>query len=162
MVFPRTLAARFRHVVRRPRENPSVDRRLLHHSKYTKHTMLCSSFSISQLAIPAVCVLITFLAYSSQYLFLYIEPAPLTKDELLKFNALVACIWICYYRACTVDPGRIPKDWKPARKEDEEKAAREGSIDATVRQRWCRRCEAFKPPRAHHCKTCQRLVVSTL
>ncbi|KAL2000013.1 hypothetical protein VTN02DRAFT_3662 [Thermoascus thermophilus] len=119
--------------------------------------MLCGSFSLSRLAIPAVSVLIAFLAYSSQYLFLHIEPAPLTKDELLKFNALVACIWISYYRACTVDPGRIPKDWKPAGKEDEE-AARESSTDAASRQRWCRRCEALKPPRAHHCRTCQRCI----
>ncbi|KAG2420228.1 hypothetical protein HFD88_005028 [Aspergillus terreus] len=76
--------------------------------------MLCSSFSISRLAIPSVCALIGFLAYSSQYFFLHFEPAPLTKEEAWRLNIAALCIWITYYRSCTVDPGRIPKDWRPA------------------------------------------------
>lgn len=114
--------------------------------------MWCKPFSISQLAIPAVCVLICFLAYTSQYLFLHFEASRLRTDEIWRINIPVLCAWICYYRSCTVDPGRIPKDWKPS---DHKK------VDAdhdTGRQRWCRKCEAFKPPRAHHCRTCRRLV----
>ncbi|KAL5357321.1 DHHC palmitoyltransferase-domain-containing protein [Aspergillus floccosus] len=114
--------------------------------------MLCSSFSISRLAIPSVCALISFLAYSSQYFFLHFEPAPLTKDEAWRLNIAALCIWITYYRACTVDPGRIPKDWHP---DGDKQPAKDGLAE---RQRWCRRCEAFKPPRAHHCKTCQRCI----
>ncbi|KAL1965766.1 hypothetical protein VTN77DRAFT_5087 [Rasamsonia byssochlamydoides] len=120
--------------------------------------MTASSFSISHLAIPAVCILIAFLAYTSQYLFLHLEPGPLSDYEFWKFNGLVACIWICYYRACTVDPGRIPRDWKPSRGQGVDVASEEGKIDALVRQRWCRKCEAYKPPRAHHCKVCQRCI----
>ncbi|KAL4786600.1 DHHC palmitoyltransferase-domain-containing protein [Aspergillus varians] len=114
--------------------------------------MLCSSFSISRLAIPAVCTLIAFLAYTSQYFFLYFEKAPLTDDEVWRINILALCIWICYYRACTVDPGRIPKGWAPSDRKQLE------ADQASGRQRWCRRCEAFKPPRAHHCKTCRRCI----
>ncbi|BCS21200.1 putative palmitoyltransferase with autoacylation activity Pfa4 [Aspergillus puulaauensis] len=114
--------------------------------------MLCSSFSISRLAIPSVCTLIAFLAYTSQYFFLYFEEAPLTKDEVWRINILATCIWICYYRSCTVDPGHVPKGWAPPDRKQLE-------VDqASGRQRWCRRCEAFKPPRAHHCKTCGRCV----
>ncbi|KAJ5124946.1 uncharacterized protein N7515_008771 [Penicillium bovifimosum] len=109
--------------------------------------MLSKDFSISQLAIPAVSVLIAFLAYSSQYLFLHFESAPLTKNETWKINIFALCIWICFYRTCFVDPGRLPKSQQRPRLEGDA---------LTGRQRWCRRCEAYKPPRAHHCKTCKR------
>lgn len=113
--------------------------------------MLCSSFAISQLAIPLVCLLIAFLAYTSQYFFAYFEPSPLRESELWRINIFALCIWICYYRSCTVDPGHIPKDWAPVDSKQLE------ADRASGRQRWCRRCEALKPPRAHHCKTCRRL-----
>ncbi|KAL2831724.1 DHHC palmitoyltransferase-domain-containing protein [Aspergillus cavernicola] len=114
--------------------------------------MLCSSFSISRLAIPSVCALIAFLAYTSQYFFAYFDEAPLRKEELWRINIFAFCIWICYYRSCTVDPGRIPKGWAPTDRKQLE------ADQASGRQRWCRRCEAFKPPRAHHCKTCRRCI----
>ncbi|KAI0467178.1 zf-DHHC-domain-containing protein [Xylaria cf. heliscus] len=31
-------------------------------------------------------------------------------------------------------------------------------VRAAVRRRWCRKCAAPKPPRAHHCKTCGRCI----
>lgn len=112
--------------------------------------MPSDDFSISQLAIPAVSVLIGFLAYTSQYFFLHFESAPLREDEVWKINIFALCILICYYRACYVDPGRLPAERKLANADQREKD------QATGRQRWCRRCEAYKPPRSHHCKTCQR------
>lgn len=118
-----------------------------------------ADFRISQLAVPFVVLLIAFLSYSSQYLFLYIDPAPLDTSELVKFNFLVACIWICYVRSCLTDPGRIPKDWRPPPPRSDrlvEKRPGDDGGDPGPRQRWCRRCEAYKPPRSHHCKTCQR------
>ncbi|KAF3891416.1 Palmitoyltransferase PFA4 [Trichophyton interdigitale] len=120
-----------------------------------------ADFSIYQLAVPFVVLLIAFLSYGSQYLFLYIEPAPLNTSELVKFNLLVACIWICYARACLTDPGRIPKDWNPPAAPGgllEKHSNVEEGGDPSYRQRWCRRCEAYKPPRSHHCKTCQRCI----
>ncbi|KKK16030.1 hypothetical protein ARAM_004615 [Aspergillus rambellii] len=114
--------------------------------------MLCSSFSISRLAIPAVCTLIAFLAYTSQYFFLHFAEAPLRESEVWRINLFALCIWICYYRSCTVDPGHIPKDWAPSDREQLD------ADQASSRQRWCRRCDAFKPPRAHHCKTCRRCI----
>ncbi|KAG5287722.1 palmitoyltransferase pfa4 [Histoplasma capsulatum G186AR] len=119
------------------------------------------SFNISCLAIPAVSFLVAFLAYSSQYIFLYLEPSPPSKDQLIKFNALVACLWICYYRACTTDPGQVPAGWQPPVAKnalDTRGAARNNTQYSSYRQRWCQRCDSFKPPRAHHCKTCQRCI----
>jgi palmitoyltransferase len=100
--------------------------------------------------------LISFLAYTSQYFFLHFESAPLRKDEVWKINIFALCIWICYFRACFVDPGRLPADAKSS-------ASGHADNDTTTgRQRWCRRCEAYKPPRAHHCKTCKRFVCTKI
>ncbi|KAE8350325.1 Palmitoyltransferase [Aspergillus coremiiformis] len=114
--------------------------------------MLCSSFNISRLAIPMVCALISFLAYTSLYFFKYFEPARLREGEVWRINIFALCIWVCYYRTCTVNPGHIPRQWRPLDNKQLE------ADRASGRQRWCRRCEAFKPPRAHHCRTCQRCI----
>ncbi|OOQ84139.1 Palmitoyltransferase pfa4 [Penicillium brasilianum] len=45
--------------------------------------MLSDDFTISKLAIPSVSLLISFLAYTSQYFFLHFESAPLRQDETL-------------------------------------------------------------------------------
>lgn len=113
------------------------------------------------LAIPAVSFLIFFLAYSSQYLFYYIEPGPLSFKEVVWFNIFVAAIWWCYDRACTVDPGR--KGWVdeviPVREANEA----DGSVLTFDKGlRWCKKCNAVKPARAHHCRKCGRYVSSVL
>ena len=112
----------------------------------------------AQLSLSGVILLIGFLGYGSQICFHLIDPSPLGPAEALIFNTSLACIWICYFRACFTNPGHVAADWN-------RKAAAEGggggdlSMNNHVqvhRQRWCRRCEIWKPPRAHHCKTCQR------
>ncbi|KZF26086.1 zf-DHHC-domain-containing protein [Xylona heveae TC161] len=137
---------------------------------------------LSSLAIPGVSLLIAFLAYSSQILFHYIEPGPLEKDQYVIFNLVVACIWVCYARTCYIDPGKIPKDWPTAVLSKglsstvadakgpnttnlepvdmgEVKSSPTGTSDIQTRKgRWCRKCEAPKPPRAHHCKQCKRCI----
>ncbi|KAJ6129521.1 Palmitoyltransferase pfa4 [Penicillium capsulatum] len=119
----------------------------------SKVEMIGDDFAIAQLAIPAVSVLISFLAYTSQYFFHHFESAPLRNDEFWKINIFAMCIWICYFRACYVDPGRLPADYKSAKS-----TSLEGEKNLVNLRRWCRRCEAYKPPRAHHCKTCKRCI----
>ncbi|KAF2270681.1 zf-DHHC-domain-containing protein [Lojkania enalia] len=103
---------------------------------------------LSSLAVPSVYALITFLAYSSQWLFLFSEPGPLEREQRIQFNILLVCLLITYTRSVTVDPGRILKKMQ-------KEIAQDGK---QPRQRWCRKCEAVKPPRAHHCKECQRCI----
>ncbi|PYH46422.1 putative palmitoyltransferase with autoacylation activity Pfa4 [Aspergillus saccharolyticus JOP 1030-1] len=130
-----------------------------------------STFSLAQLAAPAVTTLIAFLAYSSQYLLQHFQPAPLRGSEFWRLNVLAACIWICYYRTCTVDPGRIPKDWKSKQQQQQQQQKQQQTASSGIRKqplgtqqvggigaRWCRKCEAYKPPRAHHCRSCQRCI----
>lgn len=111
--------------------------------------------AIEELAIPAVSILILFLAYTSQYLFYYIEPGPFSRNQALWFNGLVLAIWWCYDRACTVDPG--PKGWiEKLVMDGNEREDVSDELKLKNGMRWCRKCDAAKPPRAHHCKQCGR------
>lgn len=106
------------------------------------------NFSLQSLAVPAVLCFIVFLSYSSQYLFVSIEPRPLTGQEYAIFNTLIACLLISYFRTIRTDAGRVPPGWGT------ESSSSESAGHPKLR--WCRRCVAFKPPRSHHCKACQR------
>ncbi|KAG9233169.1 DHHC palmitoyltransferase-domain-containing protein [Amylocarpus encephaloides] len=120
--------------------------------------------SLEDFAVPAVCVLIFFLSYTSQFLFYHIEPGPLEYGDAVWFNVLVGCIWWCYDRACTVDPA--PKGWvrrlvKIEKEEDgDDVDGNEDGEEVKIPKgmRWCKKCKSVKPPRAHHCKKCGRCI----
>ncbi|KAI1455786.1 zf-DHHC-domain-containing protein [Annulohypoxylon moriforme] len=128
--------------------------------------------SLQRLAVPAVCLLIAFESYTPQWLFANapdLTPGPLTPTEKYVFNGLILCLWYTYYKACTVNPGRyvFPPSVKKKHKEKAIGSDAEESGDETGRgvgggrsqiRRWCRKCSAPKPPRAHHCRTCKRCV----
>ena len=119
---------------------------------------------LHSLSVPAVCLLIGFLAYTSQYLFYYLEPGPLSTKDAIWFNLFVAGTWWSYERACRVDPGRLPESIAkeqlqvgPGQDDETRTSSRGLRVPATpLRGRWCTKCEAVKPPRAHHCKQCGR------
>lgn len=126
------------------------------------------------LYIPAVCLLIAFQGYFSQYLFNTnpnLAPGPLTRRQTLTFNALLACLWWTYYLACTVDPGRYIFPAPSSDKPDPDlrptstsistsagPAAPPGRADKQPAARWCKKCASPKPPRAHHCRHCRRCI----
>jgi palmitoyltransferase len=75
----------------------------------------------------------------------------LDLSESIWFNCSVALLLVSYWRSIRADPGRVllEKDLKqPA-------DTPEGRLSA-AKQRWCRVCRCPKPPRAHHCKVCNR------
>ncbi|KAK3500780.1 DHHC palmitoyltransferase-domain-containing protein [Neurospora crassa] len=115
---------------------------------------------LQRFAIPAVCGLIIFLGYYSQYLFntsADLAPGPLTRRESIIFNILLVCLWLTYYQACTVDPGRYkfpPKEKEDNNDDNQNKRGGGGPQKA----RWCKKCDAPKPPRAHHCRHCARCI----
>ena len=106
--------------------------------------------ALGLLTLPAVVALIAFLSYGSQILFHYLEPHPLKARQKIIFNVLIICIWISYFRACFVDPGRVPQS------PDEIPRSFESGLITQTQPRWCRKCNAYKTPRAHHCKACSR------
>jgi palmitoyltransferase len=115
---------------------------------------------LRRLAVPSVCFLICFLAYSSQWLFYHIEPGPLSRKEALVFNALVCCTWWSYAQACLRDPGRLPEKVADVGVETVQDGSGNGDTTGRGEQvynsRWCKKCKAVKPPRAHHCRQCGR------
>jgi len=125
-----------------------------------------ASRGLQRFAVPTVCILIGFLAYFSQWLFNRspdLTPGPLTSRQSLIFNALVACVWYTYYKACTVDPGRYAA---PSSSSSEQTESKPGTIGpgpdaartASSAPRWCKKCQAPKPLRAHHCRHCGRCI----
>jgi palmitoyltransferase len=114
---------------------------------------------LSQLAVPLVYLLIFFLGLPSQWLLMHLDPAPLSKNEHIAANVLLVLILITYTKSVFVDPGTIPKDWAGVGKgvDVDEKGLVNGEKDGLGKSRkWCRKCNAAKPPRAHHCKECKR------
>ncbi|KXL46040.1 hypothetical protein M433DRAFT_108421 [Acidomyces richmondensis BFW] len=114
------------------------------------------SRALQRMAPPGVTILVSFLAFSSQWLFIHIEPGPLRKGDTYLFNILVVSLLICYFRTCYTNPGKIPAHWQELVKANGN-AQKVGQ--PIQKQRWCRKCEAYKPPRAHHCKTCKRCIM---
>jgi palmitoyltransferase len=110
---------------------------------------------LSQLAVPSVYVLIFFLGYPSQWLLMRLEPRPLTTNELIFSNIILALILLTYTKSVYVDPGTIPKDWAEKQELD---VSEEKKEIARKSRKWCRKCDAAKPPRAHHCKACKRCI----
>lgn len=127
-----------------------------------------TSSRLSKLFVPGVCLLVVFLGYTSQLLLNtaeYLEPGPLTERETTIFNILLVCLWSTYYKACTVPPGRYnfpsPTDSNNdgpdgcQRSEKPSAAASAARPNERLPQaRWCKKCAAPKPLRAHHCKHC--------
>ena len=118
---------------------------------------------LNQIAVPGVYALIFFLGYPSQALFYYLDPAPLTKNELILSNVLLVCIFITYTQSVFVDPGTIPKKEGDEREKELAGVNGSGSTEklggkkgSAQRTKWCRKCDAAKPPRSHHCKECKR------
>lgn len=120
----------------------------------TDNTTNMPAFRLEALAYPGVVSLVSFLAFTSQWLFYNIQPGPLRKGEAYIFNALVFALLVCYTRTCYTDPGRIPNDWHENIQTKDECAR--VAAEASSRQRYCRKCAMPKPPRAHHCKICKR------
>lgn len=117
---------------------------------------------LSHLAVPSVYFLIFFLGYPSQWLLMHLEPAPLTKKEIIASNVILTLIWITYTRSVFVDPGSIARDWVEQLELEKEGVKLEEKEAVGKSKKWCRKCDAAKPPRAHHCKECRRYIRTTL
>jgi len=80
--------------------------------------------------------------------------------------SLLACI--AHFKAMTTDPGAVPPDAHPL--DGENDAANNNNISTNQdhgellpprpsHHKLCRRCNSFKPERAHHCSICNRCIV---
>ncbi|CAG5081582.1 Oidioi.mRNA.OKI2018_I69.PAR.g9917.t1.cds [Oikopleura dioica] len=74
---------------------------------------------------------------------------PPSKTIANKVNFLCYFCWLPFtvtnfFKAILLGPGYAPKGWKPKVPGDEQFL------------QFCQVCQGFKPPRAHHCRKCQR------
>lgn len=127
---------------------------------------------IKVLAVPGVSLLIAFLGYFSQLLFNLssLEPGPLSRDETVVFNAMLATLYVAYFRAVMTDPGNYAASFdSPGGANGKGNGAGFGigagntrgvviDLDESAGGRWCAKCSAPKPRRAHHCRHCGRCV----
>jgi len=81
--------------------------------------------------------------------------------HILLFCSIAALACANHFLAMTTDPGAVPPDAVPL--PDPEKGIDEMTAlnlnPAKLGRRFCRRCNAYKPKRAHHCSICKRCVV---
>lgn len=76
------------------------------------------------------------------------------------YLALACFLWlmtlVCYSFSAFTGPGQVPAWYR-------ELYGTRSGVDAhrdmPLRPRWCKKCMASKPPRAHHCKSCNRCVL---
>lgn len=68
----------------------------------------------------------------------------MTSARQITFEAMLTMLWVSYYLAIVTPPGQPPLDFKPS---------------LGQWQRWCRKCQNFKPERSHHCKVCNQCVL---
>ncbi|KAI9301457.1 DHHC palmitoyltransferase-domain-containing protein [Cunninghamella echinulata] len=103
-----------------------------------------------------VTCMITFLAYSSQIgvLWTYLGGASLkTAFILIPLNVFVIMIYINYALTCLTDPGSVPPNYIPQQQHHLEVKR------SNHAPRYCKTCQNYKPPRAHHCRQCGKCVL---
>ena len=127
------------------------------------------------------CALITYaLHFYAVYTvcFIMIPPWMSTKDEAgirtltaagifhrFAFTAVAGMACLSHFKAMTTNPGAVPPDAKPVPSPEEiANATASGEEEAPLASkqkgmRLCRRCNAFKPRRAHHCSVCRRCII---
>ncbi|KAI0640069.1 palmitoyltransferase PFA4 [Trametes polyzona] len=100
--------------------------------------------------------LIAFIAYSSQIFIIWPWYGSVLSIELLEllvpFNILVGLLLWNYSLCVRTDPGGVPPNWRPDVNDEDGYEVKK----LTRGPRYCRTCESYKPPRAHHCRQCKR------
>ncbi|GAA5836028.1 hypothetical protein JCM9279_002167 [Rhodotorula babjevae] len=117
---------------------------------------------LGRLWVAGTLALITFIGFSSQLFVVLPSYRYDTRDPALwrllgPFNALLALLYLNYALTVRTDPGRVPLGWEPDWRQFES-----GEVEVkkqTGGPRFCRTCQAYKPPRAHHCRQCKRCVL---
>ncbi|EPB87803.1 hypothetical protein HMPREF1544_05332 [Mucor circinelloides 1006PhL] len=115
-----------------------------------------------KLIVAFVTILITYLQTTANFYILGPALGGWTSFRaqkiLLPMNVSLVSLYVNYYLACTTDPGNTPEGWEPpfsVLNPDEDAVIKVGITGP----RFCKKCDAYKPPRAHHCKHCGKCVL---
>ncbi len=80
--------------------------------------------------------------------------------HVLLFNVVVFLLLMAHARAVFSDPGVVPLPQHRVDFSDAHSKGADPSDSSPPEEDWtiCTRCEMYRPPRAHHCRICQRCV----
>lgn len=92
------------------------------------------------IAIP--CFLMAFIGYNAHY---FILRNYLSIQRQIWYEFSLTMIWLSYYLAIYTLPGKPVSNFEPPK-------------DAW--KNYCKKCQNYKPERAHHCKTCNQCVLA--
>ncbi|XP_049825565.1 palmitoyltransferase ZDHHC7 isoform X2 [Aethina tumida] len=106
-----------------------------------------------------VCILVTYAAvfYADYVVVKWIVFQTMIESlwgafNVVMFNTVIFLLTMSHLKAVVTDPGTVPLD-----NTDQEKDhlhADFSGCDWTM----CTRCDTYRPPRAHHCRICQRCI----
>ncbi|KAK8869594.1 hypothetical protein IAR55_000161 [Kwoniella newhampshirensis] len=103
--------------------------------------------------------LISFISFSSQIFVIWPWYGSTISVDLLRllfpFNCLVFMVFWNYRLCVTTPPGGVPHGWRPNMSGGEGMEVKKGNHAP----RYCKTCEHYKPPRAHHCRQCKTCVL---
>jgi len=93
-------------------------------------------------------------------LFQTMADSPWLVVNLVAFNLVVVLLLTSHARAVFSDPGIVPLPAHPIDFSDNHIADGKHSAIPPPDDDWtiCTRCEMYRPPRAHHCRICQRCI----
>ncbi len=140
----------------------------------TKNTIMCKP-----LPLPTVLQKLSFKSWSS-FLFvllviLLISLIPLTLTMFVfwpwlswystwtywtwtfGFNVGVVLLWYYYFKTMRTNPGVPPREYDPWTTSTQPIVMELKKTSGEAR--FCRVCQAYKPPRSHHCSTCKTCVL---
>jgi len=137
----------------------------------------CCTAALRLFGITPVIVLILVLYITLSAIFTgWIKPAGLLWNhgyiELALFCLEVSLLLASYFTAVIRGPGYVPFGWKPTEEEVSKLLKESGLVDSKelplkIQEipvndllQWCANCNGYKPPRAHHCSSCSRCVLS--
>ncbi|XP_058877647.1 palmitoyltransferase ZDHHC7 [Acipenser ruthenus] len=113
-----------------------------------------------------ICLMLTYLSVSyADYVIMQYVLIPVYSDSFwfwfhgVVFNLILLLLLACHFKAVFSDPGMVPLpeaaiDFSDLRSQSSRNNDR-GSCEGWT---LCNRCETYRPPRAHHCRVCQRCV----
>ncbi|CAH0560695.1 unnamed protein product [Brassicogethes aeneus] len=103
-----------------------------------------------------VCVLVTYSAvfYADYVVIKWIILQTMVDSlwgafNVVMFNTIVFLLTMSHIKAVVTDPGTVPIEKEHLSHEDIH-----SGCDWTI----CNRCDTLRPPRAHHCRICQRCI----
>ncbi|XWS56417.1 hypothetical protein CRYUN_Cryun09bG0083600 [Craigia yunnanensis] len=74
------------------------------------------------------------------------------------FTFLASLCLFSFFVGVLTDPGQIPSSYLPD-VEDSSSVSDQEPKKSGVQSKYCDKCAAYKPPRAHHCRVCRRCIL---